>query len=454
MNQLKRFMLKFWGTYFILLLLVSGCGGLNMEKHYQKMRGQMVARDYDDASKYLDKVKQDFYGEKNRLLFYMDKGMVLHLAGKYKESNQFLEKAKTTAQDLWTESVGSNAAAWITTDNALPYQGEDFEKVFIHFVAALNFIDLADYDAARVEARQITNKLELYNSKYTDKSGKNAYKDDAFSRWLSGKLAETEGSAGYNDAWIDYKKALDVYRSDYVTRYGTPVPRFLVGDALRALTKLGPEFSQELATVKAKYPNVSVPDDKGMGEVILLHLSGEAPYKIDKFWDAKAGNKPIRIAYPEFVPKPFHIASVRVISNNNQGTSELAENVTAIAKQNLNDHMARIKAKAIARAIAKAIAAATADAAGKNMGNKKAGAALQLASAIFSVASAVNEQADKRSWITLPAAINVARIMLPAGDHELQLEFLASNGNVIERGTVKAKAVAGRPTFVSYRTYR
>src|SRR5512141_2874548 len=160
------------------------------------MRDKLHAHEYDDASKYIDSVKQDFYSEKNRLLYYMDKGMVLSLGKKYKESNQFLEKAKATAEELWTESISANAAAWLTTDNTIPYQGEDFEKVLIHFVAALNYIGLGNYESARVEARQMSEKLELYNSKYDEKDGKNVYKDDAFARWLSGKLAESEGRDG------------------------------------------------------------------------------------------------------------------------------------------------------------------------------------------------------------------------------------------------------------------
>ena len=66
--------------------------------------------------------------------------MALHLAKRYAESNEVLEQAKQAAEDLWTESIGENAAAWFTTDNSMSYQGEDFEKVAIHFVAAMNYI--------------------------------------------------------------------------------------------------------------------------------------------------------------------------------------------------------------------------------------------------------------------------------------------------------------------------
>lgn len=445
----------------VLAAVGSGCG-LNMEKHYQKMRQKLVAGEYDGADKYIDSVKEEFYKKDNRLLYYMDKGMVLHLAKRYDESNQFLERAKATADELWTESIGANAAAWLTTDNSLPYQGEDFEKVLIHFVAALNYAGLGKYEAARVEARQVTNKLELYNSKYSDEDGKSVYRDDAFARWLSGKLAETEpGYAARNDAWIDYKKALAVYREDY-GRYGTPVPRFVVEDALGVLTRLGPDFAGELAVVRAQYPSIPPPESgvEELGEVVLLHLAGEAPYKVDRFWTAPAGDAILRIAYPEFVPKPYEIIGARVRAAEREGRSELAENISAIAIQNLNDHMGRIKAKAIARAVAKVVAAQAAKAAGHSMtdsGNanvQAAGFALQLAGAAFNIGSAIAEEADKRSWITLPAAINVARLRLPPGEVTVELELVDASGRVRDRARLPAKVAAGRPTILTYRTYR
>ncbi len=444
------------------LLLLSACG-LNMEKHYNRIRGKLTAHRYDDANAYVDSVKQDFYGEKNRLLYYMDKGMVLYLAKRYQESNTFLEKAKTTAQELWTESIGANAAAWLTTDNALPYQGEDFEKVLIHFIEALNYIGLNDYEAARVEARQVTHKLELYNAKYEEDPAQNIYKDDGFARWLSGKLAETEGTfEGLNDAWIDYKKALEVYKNDYVSRYQTPVPRFLVEDALHVLMALGPDFAEELDALRQEHPAVSVktPEEtEGLGEIVLLHLSGEAPFKVDRFWTAQAGSEIIRIAYPVFIPKPYRIRGARMRVGDQTSETEVAENVTAIAMQNLNDHIGRIKAKAIARQVTKYLAAKGMQVGGSKLAQSKkaaakgAGAALAVAGTLWTWGSAIAEEADKRSWITLPAAVNVGRIYAPPGEVTLELEFLSHGGGVMDKVQIPVKVQAGRPTLVSYRTF-
>jgi len=195
---------------------------------------------------------------------------------------------------------------------------------------------------------------------------------------------------------------------------------------------------------------------------VLLHLSGEAPYKRDQFWTATGPDGIVRIAFPQFVPKPHRIARARlsVAGQDASGMTELAEDVTAIAIQNLDDHMGRIRAKAIARSIAKLVASKGMQAGGKALskgrssGAQAAGAAMQVAGAVFNVGSAIAEEADKRSWITLPAAINVGKVYVAPGPFKLQVDFLDGGGNVVERADLSGEAHAGKTTFLSYRTYR
>ena len=115
-------------SVFVVAICIQACG-LNMQNHYVKMRPHLVSGNYDAANDFLDLTKKSFYkSEKNRLLFFMDKAMVLNGAGRFKESNAFLEQAKIAAQELWTESIGENIGAILTTDNNLSYAGEDFES--------------------------------------------------------------------------------------------------------------------------------------------------------------------------------------------------------------------------------------------------------------------------------------------------------------------------------------
>lgn len=433
-----------------------------MNRHYQDLRPKLLNRDFNAVNDFIDQSKKSFYrSEKNRLLFYMDKGMVLHLAGRYEESNAFMERAKTAAQELWTESVAEHIQAALTTDNALSYAGEDFERVLLHFVAALNYIGLRKYDSARVEARQVTNRLELYNQTYSGEH-KNVYKDDAFARWLSGKLAETEGGfQALNDAWIDYRKAIAVYEEQYQSRYGTPLPDFVVQDALRVTHALGQEFSTEFRELRSRFPHVDFvkeSDRKGLGELVFIHLGGEAPYKVDDYWTAHTPTGPMRIAFPRFVKKRMGGKRARIqVAENEPIETELAEDIAAIAVQNLKDHMGRIRAKAIARAIGKQVAAEVGRVAGKGLqkaGHEKVGTALEVGSLLFKVGSAIAEEADKRSWVTLPARIGVTSFFAPPGEYSLEVDFVDSRGDVVESAEISTTLQQDRTAFVFYRTFR
>jgi uncharacterized protein len=413
---------------------VSASCGLNMEKNYLNMRPFMAKGDWAGAAAYVETKKEDFYGKDNRVLYYVDKGYTLHMAGQYEQSNEFLDKAAKAVEELWTESVSANAAALLTTDNALPYQGEDFEKVLINIYAALNYAALGKWEDARVEARVVSQNLDQYNSKYEDK--KNAYKDDAFIRWFSAWLRETEAGddAGLDDAKIDYAKAVELYQSLYNPTYKAQVPEFVVQDLFRVAEFRG--MMDTIEEIRKAFPNVTWPkykEVKEKGEILFIHENGESPFKRDKFVEAKAGTDTIRVAFPEFVAKQHRItyAVVKVEGSDVSAQTVLMEPITAIALQNLDDRMGRIMAKAIARAVAKFIASKAAQEGGKAIGGT-AGAALQLGGAIFGAASNAMEEADKRSWITLPSDIWVGRLRVDPGKYNLAIEYHDGNGNVVK----------------------
>lgn len=448
------------GGFAVLTLIVaSGCGKrLNMEQHYGQMRANLVNGDYAAADEYVEKQKQTFYGKDNRVLYYMNRGMILHLGGQYEKSNNYLDKAENAAQELWTESVRDIGETFLATDNSAPYQGEDFEKVALNIMSALNYVAMGKYEAAQVEARQVTNQLELFAQTYADvnEDAVTNYRDDAFARWLSGKMRSLEGSyEAHNEAWIEYKKALKLYERDYAQRYQVGVPAFVVRDALHSLEKLGRDFEEEFRQVRGRYARVNYASmPAGAGEVVVIHLNGEAPYKVDRYWDALAANEPFRVAYPEFVAKVPQIIGARVSASSGvRGRTEIGEPWTAIAIMNLRDHMASIKAKAIARAVVKFVAAKAARKAGEEREGGQ-GAALALLGAAFQAYNYIQEEADKRSWVTLPATINVAKLAVPAGATTLDLEFVNRSGTVIERKQVDVNVQAGQTSFVLHRTYR
>ena len=180
--------------------------------HYEQLDQYIYQQDYDSALKLMDESKES-YKERNAALYYMEQGLLAHFAGHYAKSNQSLLKAEAILDELYTRSVSKQAASFVINDNTIPYRGEDFEDAMVNLFLALNYAGQGLMEDALVEARQVDNELNIINSRYDDAS-KNVYSEDAFIRFLMGVLYEANDEI--NDAFISYRKAEEIYRTDYL----------------------------------------------------------------------------------------------------------------------------------------------------------------------------------------------------------------------------------------------
>lgn len=467
--------------FFVFFFILQACGpGTN---HYLIVEDHLLKGDAASADAVIEKNKEG-YGERNAVLYYMDRGMTLHLAGRYQESNQLLEEAERRIEDLFTKRVTTESAAFLTNDNLLPYEGEDFEKVMINMVMALNYVYLDQIENALVEARKVDQKLNVINDKYADK--KNAYKEDAFARYLAGILYEAGGEQELNDAWISYRKSMATFK-DYADIYKTPIPTMVIQDAMRLTDTLGQR--DILEEIKKEYPNIDwkpMKSPKGQGELIFVSYNGKAPKKEDRFIDiplspdaiaivlatANQNNdvktaargvtamqgQIVRLALPKFVPQKSEVAyaEVSLIPQDGgasvSGRTLLMEDITAIAMKNLDDRIIRITAKAVARAAVKKVLATAVEKKAEKEGGALAGL---IAGSVAHAAAFATEQADKRSWRTLPDEIQIARIAVPSGTYDLRVKYVGKNGAVIDQKIFpKIVIKAGGKRFVSSRIVR
>ncbi len=120
-------------------------------------------------------------------------------------------------------------------------------------------------------------------------------------------------------------------------------------------------------------------------------------------------------------------------------TEKVLENITEIAKKDLEDRIGRITAKAAARAATKYLLSQTIRKEVEDRG-QTARVLTDLGTNLFSI---LTEQADTRSWQTLPGQIQMARLLLPPGTYDLEVRYLNGQGQEIGRevfGVVSVKA--------------
>ena len=408
---------------------MSACGP--KLDHYEALDEHLYRSDYESALTLIEENKET-YRQRNEVLYFMEDGILAHFAGRYEESNRSLLMAEQLLEKLYTRSVSREAASFIINDNTTAYRGEDFENAMVNVFLALNYIGLGKMDDALVEARKVDIELNLINARYGNERP-NTYSEDAFIRFLMGVLYEAGGEI--NDAFISYRKAEEIYRNSYSHDYGVSAPRFVVENLLGAAASLG--FQNEIVEILTHYPDMRYPSSKNdIGEVYLIHYNGRGPEKVEEQWVVPMPDGFIvKVSYPRFVHRPYQISHgiVRLqdlaSSATYEARTELMEDIGAIATKNLENRLDRIKAKAIARATAKYLATAAAAKQARKQSGDLAGVLVQITGNIVSV---MTEQADLRHWRLLPDEIRVARLLVPYGKLEGEIDFVNAAGEVVQ----------------------
>ncbi|MFN6358645.1 MAG: COG3014 family protein [Bacteroidota bacterium] len=406
--------------------------------YYQKNEALMQAvyrGDLESAEKLLD--DNSIQKKKDILLYYFNRGTVLWMNNKPEESNKYFRLADYYIED-YQKSIAAKAVSFITNPKVEPYPGEFFEQILLHYYTAVNYAQMGNLDEALVEAKRMLIKMQ----KITDYTkGKNKYKRDAFAHNLLGIIYDAQRD--YNNAFIAYRNAYEIYKDDYQLQLATPVPLQLKKDLIRTAHLSG--FYDDQGKYEADFKLNYIPEDPTSGNLIFFWNNGFGPIKDEASinfsispagggWvnfinhdlglnfpyyvgDSEQSNslsrlKIIRVAFPRYISRqPYY--NKAILLNDSLHISaplEMAENVDAIAYKSLEDRMVKELSEALIRLALKQAAEEMV-----RKENQRLGAAL-------SIVNAVTEQADTRNWQLLPYSINYTRVTMPQGKHLLTLK--------------------------------
>jgi hypothetical protein len=181
----------------LCLLLLTGCASLRTEKsHYAGIEPLLEKADYPAVIAQIENAKQKAYTHKDRVVYYLDAGMLYHWNREYEKSNEMLEKAERGIEENFTKSVTRSASSLIMNDNVLAYAGEDYEDIYLNAFKALNYLALGLNDEAFVEVRRIDHKLVQLESKYDKVAQKMNQAEEAHETFVPGKSYFQESALG------------------------------------------------------------------------------------------------------------------------------------------------------------------------------------------------------------------------------------------------------------------
>lgn len=440
-SSIQSFRLALWCLAAALSFFLLSCS--STAELYRNIEAQIAQGKYREAIEQIQENRKA-YGEKSSVLYNLDMGLLYHYLGESDSSNKYLFTAEGEIEYLYTKSISAQALSFIINDNLLSYDGEDFEKVLANVFLALNFAEKGDIDGALVEARKVDLKLREYSRQY---DGKNTYREDAFIRYLTGALYESGGEV--NDAFIAYRNSYETYKT-YQENYGTATPSFLLDDLVRTATQVGfREEAEEYRKLGGKaYDRRRA---KQEGSILVVTYAGRGPTKEENritvtIPDTSGTLHTFQVALPKFVPRFRGLHDYTIIaassSDSLSSRSELAEDITAIASKALDERMALVYLKSGGRALLKFLAAEKVKSDLKKNDNKLANV---LGSIAVDLAIGATEQADTRSWRTLPAQIQLSRVNVKPGRHTLEVR---SSDNEFVLRDIVVDVRAGGTSFV------
>jgi hypothetical protein len=353
----------------------------------------------------------------DQLVYLLDYATALQDAHRYKESTQAYQEAAKIADIQDYHSISKITASLLLSEEMVQYKGDDYEKVLIHAMNAVNYLELGELDEALVEVRDLNTML--YKFKY---EAKKDYDQNPFAFYLSALIYEADHE--YDDAYIAYKAAYAV-----APNYA-PLREDLVRAALNA------QRPEEVAKWRAQFPEVKAKRrDRSMGELVLVYQQGWGPRKVPR---------PESPRFPMLIPYSSNTQSANLIAGDMQIQTSRIFSVTDTAIKTLNDDYARLVGMRLAGIGAKAVVA---DQIGQK--NKALGAVAWLAMNLA-------DRADLRQWSTLPQTFQIARLPLKPGTYKVNVEGLGygntpSGENMPEREVVIRP---GKKTFISWRSVR
>ena len=450
-----------------IVVLFSGCSvamraarmyydasPVGTEQREWGLRRTLASGAFDTALAHVS--SRDEAAPRDRLLRSLYDGLVSYYAGNYERSGSALRAADELAEDRYTKSISRGALSMVSNDLVLPYMPGHTERLLVHYYGALGYLRRGDVPGAAVEARRLSQLLEQFDERRdpADRSTR------AFLRYFAGTVFEAAGET--NDARVAYRNAAEL-APDAAHAPAAKLPeasgevivlleRGFVAQRVEENLHIELEVPDSDTLTSRKEASASLSDVRVISRLMRqiesapdsgVYRAGGPRHLHRDHDDGQESELLLKVAWPVYLRPLREPTPVTLLAPGNRAASftlvgDISDGVVAdYRRQRL-----MLLTRTVGRAAVKYAAAEAAE-------RKKGKGARVLAT----VAGAVLEHADTRSWHLLPADVAVTRLALPAGRHRLSLRIGDPHdaGTVVDLGEVDVEA--GKLTFLPTRVW-
>ncbi|MDR0449981.1 MAG: hypothetical protein LBH26_01795 [Treponema sp.] len=380
---------------------------------FSRIDGKLQNGDYGDGVILLEKERRSLYKRGDTILYYLDKGMLSHYAGLYKDSSDLLESGERAIEAAFTKSVTQEIGSYLVNDTTRDYDGEDYEDIYINTFNALNYYHRNELEDAMVEIRRMSNKLQYLSARYgaiitnlqkkaleeqavipPDESSPSRFSDSALARYIG--MLFYRGAGLRDDARIDR-------------------------DRLRVAFANAPELYPH-AEPSSLEEELDIPG--GMARLNVIAFGGLSPVKEEETLRIPIPPaRYIKISLPRMVSRPSQIRRIEVaLDKGERFNLELLEDIEAVARETYREKEKVIYLKTIIRATIKGAASSVLDAAAAEQ-EGSASLILSILSLGAQVYAEASEQADLRLSHYFPGKAYVGGINLVPGLYSFSVTY-------------------------------
>ncbi|GHC03360.1 hypothetical protein GCM10007047_19920 [Cerasicoccus arenae] len=423
--------------------MLTGCASYKDET--QALRRAWISGDDQYAAQLAAEGAADKDNGVDQIVFRLEEGAALRAAGNYTGSLiAFAEADEEMKQfDAGAEiRLAAEAGATLTNQSFLPYTGTAYDKIMLNTYQALNYLQLGNTDAARValnralerqrEAVRINaerinaaadaaressaSAKSAYNSRYQQQGAPQNYDVDRANRdpRFQSSIASVYGYLDALKAYAPYVNPFTVYLDGVfhlATAEDLPDLERALQDFQRTASMIGPNpylAGDEVAVHRLLSGQPMEPTTYIFFETGMAASREETRIDIPVFLFGARGVPYVGAAFPRLRPQGNYVPYLNVAAGAQQYRTATLCNMDSVIAQEFDNELPIIVTKTLISAGAKAAITYGLYEATKDQGSL--GTAVLIAGAIYQAAL---NQADLRSWVTLPKEIQFARFPTP-----------------------------------------
>jgi len=340
---------------------------------------------------------------KNKLLRNAEKGLAYYYKNSSKVSNGYFDIAINIYRNNENKAL-FDVSTFLTQE----YQGEGYDKVFLHNYKAINYLMLGNAQSARVEAKnsnisQQEARLKLNELKSKENNSSSIHLLSRYDKLFNSVNAEHNP---YQNPFAYYISALS-YAED--EDYGNALI-----DIRKAL-----KFAPKSKTLKEKLKLYG--QKKRVDSIELFFDIGQSPLKSQVQLEMKMGNGEKRMAtLPTFSLSKSNIDHIEIINKKGVlvATTSLLSDVNAIKINEFKEKLPTILST-ISRELALSV------------GSEALNGQSKLLSGVVKAGMAIYTQANTSTWSLLPQKILVASFKATNKNQSYKMLIRSKDGTLL-----------------------